>query len=60
LFQIKKTDEQSQGAGNDSGSDYSSNTSPFDHITVYKQILELMKPGESVAKSLQRLGELIT
>jgi hypothetical protein len=63
LFQIKKTDEKSEGAeeaGNDSGSDYSSNASPFDHISVYKQILELMKPGESVAKSLQRLGELIT
>jgi hypothetical protein len=63
LFQIKKTDEQPQGAEgvvNDSGSDYSSNASPFDHVSVYKQMLELMKPGESVAKSLQRLGELIT
>jgi hypothetical protein len=63
LFQIKKTDEQPQGAegdGSDSESDYSDVGSPFDHIAVYKQMLELMKPGESVAKSLRRLGESIT
>lgn len=63
FFQIKKIDGQTKGAeevGNDSGSDYSSYPSPFDHVSVYKQMLELMKPGESVAKSLQRLGELIT
>ncbi|XP_023720861.1 CD2 antigen cytoplasmic tail-binding protein 2 homolog isoform X2 [Cryptotermes secundus] len=56
---IKKIDGQTQGAeevGNDSGSDYSSNASPFDRVSVYKQMLELMKPGESVAKSLRRLG----
>jgi hypothetical protein len=62
FFQIKKTDEKPQGADgveSDNGSDYSNDGSPFDHIAVYKQMLELMKPGESVAKSLRRLGELI-
>jgi hypothetical protein len=61
IFQIKKIDEKPQGAEGDednSDSDYSNDASPFDHIAVYKQILELMKPGESVAKSLRRLGEL--
>jgi len=61
VFQVKKTDEHpegNEGDGNDSESDYSSAASPFDHIAVYKQMLELMKPGESVAKSLRRLGEL--
>jgi len=57
FFQIKKTDEQPHGS--DSESDYSNVTSPFDHIAVYKQMLELMMPGESVAKSLRRLGEFI-
>jgi hypothetical protein len=63
LFQIKKRDGQpleAEGDGSDSGSEYSSNASPFDHVSVYRQMLELMKPGESVAKSIQRLGELIT
>jgi hypothetical protein len=63
LYQIKKSVEQPpevEGDGSDSGSDYLSDASPFDHVPVYKQMLELMKPGESVAKSLQRLGELIT
>ena len=62
IFQIKKTDDKPQGAegdDDDSDSDDSNEASPFDHIAVYKQMLELMKPGESVAKSLRRLGELI-
>lgn len=62
IFQIKKIDGKPQGAEvdeDDSESDYSNEASPFDHIAVYKQMLELMKPGESVAKSLRRLGELI-
>jgi len=62
IFQIKKTDEKPQGAEgdeDDSDSDYSNEASPFDRIAVYKQMLDLMKPGESVAKSLRRLGELI-
>jgi hypothetical protein len=62
LFQIKERHRQIQeakGDESDSESEYSSNASPFDHISVYKQMLELMRPGESVAKSLQRLGELI-
>lgn len=56
---IKKTDEKPEGAEgdkDDSDSDYSNDASPFDRIAVYKQMLELMKPGESVAKSLRRLG----
>jgi hypothetical protein len=57
FFQIKKTDEPPHGS--DSESDYSNVASPFDHIAVYKQMLELMMPGESVAKSLRRLGEFI-
>jgi hypothetical protein len=61
LFQIKKTNNQgAEGGGSDSENDYSNVGSPFDHIAVYKQMLELMKPGESVAKSLRRLGEFIT
>jgi hypothetical protein len=63
LFQIKKRDgepQEAEGDGSDSESDYSSDASPFDHVSVYRQMLELMKPGESVAKSIQRLGELIT
>jgi hypothetical protein len=62
IFQIKKIDGKPQGAEgdeDDSESDYSNEGSPFDHIAVYKQMSELMKPGESVAKSLRRLGELI-
>lgn len=62
ILQIKKTDEKPQraeGDEDDSESDYSNESSPFDHIAVYKQMLELMKPGESVAKSIRRLGELI-
>jgi hypothetical protein len=64
MFQIKKIDGKPQGAegdadDSDSDSEYSIDASPFDRIAVYKQMLELMKPGESVAKSLQRLGELI-
>lgn len=62
LFQIKKTDklpQETEGNGSDSESDYSDVGTPFDHIAVYKQMLELMKPGESVAKSLRRLGEFI-
>jgi CD2 antigen cytoplasmic tail-binding protein 2 len=62
FFKIKKTDEKPEGAEgdkDDSDSDYSNDASPFDRIAVYKQMLELMKPGESVAKSLRRLGELI-
>jgi hypothetical protein len=62
IFQIKKIDgkpERAEGDEDDSESDYSNDASPFDHIAVYKQMLELMMPGESVARSLQRLGELI-
>jgi CD2 antigen cytoplasmic tail-binding protein 2 len=62
ILQIKKTDDKPQGAEgdeDDSESDYSDEASPFDRIAVYKQMLELMKPGESVAKSIRRLGELI-
>ncbi|KAG8236368.1 hypothetical protein J437_LFUL016817 [Ladona fulva] len=35
-----------------------SSSIPFDHITAYKKILEHMKPGETVAQSLRRLGKL--
>lgn len=62
FFQIKKRDDKPQGAEgdeDDSDSDYSNEASPFDRIAIYKQMLELMRPGESVAKSLRRLGELI-
>jgi len=30
--------------------------SQYDEVTCYKQMVELMKPGESVAKALRRLG----
>jgi CD2 antigen cytoplasmic tail-binding protein 2 len=56
---IKKRDDKPQGAEgdeDDSDSDYSNEASPFDRIAIYKQMLELMRPGESVAKSLRRLG----
>ena len=62
ILQIKKIDEKPQraeGDEDDSESDYSNEASPFDRIAVYKQMLELMKPGESVAKSIRRLGKLI-
>lgn len=31
----------------------------FDPIPLYKQILEYLKPGESVSKALCRLGKLL-
>lgn len=31
----------------------------FDPIPLYKQILEYLKPGESVSKALCRLGNLL-
>ncbi|KAL0278198.1 UNVERIFIED_CONTAM: hypothetical protein PYX00_000086 [Menopon gallinae] len=34
----------------------SSTSSPFDQIAAYKQMLELMEEGETVAKALRRLG----
>lgn len=46
----KKDEELKESDGDDSGS------VPFDHISVYKKILEFMKPGETVAQSLRRLG----
>ncbi|KAJ9587542.1 hypothetical protein L9F63_028205 [Diploptera punctata] len=53
MLQIKNRDQNK--TGNDSDSDDDS-TSSFDHIAVYRQMLELMKPGESVAKALRRFG----
>ncbi|XP_067015388.1 CD2 antigen cytoplasmic tail-binding protein 2 homolog isoform X2 [Anabrus simplex] len=50
---IKQRDEDAQ---NEDSDEESSPASPFDHIPVYRQMLELMKPGESVSKSLRRLG----
>lgn len=34
----------------------SESQSPFDQIGVYKQILDFMKPGETISKTLRRLG----
>lgn len=34
----------------------SSTSSPFDQVAAYKQMLELMEEGETVAKALRRLG----
>lgn len=34
----------------------SESRSPFDHIAVYKEILEFLQPGETIAKALRRFG----
>ena len=55
LMQVKGKDQNA--LQNDSDSDEST-SSTFDHVAVYRQMLELMQPGETVAKALRRLGEL--
>jgi hypothetical protein len=57
---VKKTDEKTRGTEGDEDDreiDYSNDISTFDHTAVYKQTLVMS--GESVAKYLQRPGELI-
>ncbi|XP_030751712.1 CD2 antigen cytoplasmic tail-binding protein 2 homolog [Sitophilus oryzae] len=50
-----KYDIEEAGLGAESDSDYETDT-PFDQILVYKQILEFMKPKETINKALKRLG----
>nr|CAD7401125.1 unnamed protein product [Timema cristinae] len=51
LFQIKPVKVTEA----DSDSTESEGT-PFDPVPAYRQMLELMKPGETVAKAIRRLG----
>lgn len=59
FMQIKN--KETDGAGNpyklndDSSSDEES--TPFNKIETYKSILAYMKPGETVATALRRLGK---
>jgi len=52
---MQKNVKSSQGLG-DSDSDDEGDIM-FDPILLYKQILEYLKPGESVSKTLCRLGK---
>ncbi|XP_046386588.1 CD2 antigen cytoplasmic tail-binding protein 2 homolog [Ischnura elegans] len=51
---VKQSSGQSEAVRESDGDDSSS--VPFDHISVYKKMIELMKPGETVAQSLRRHG----
>ncbi|XP_071448768.1 CD2 antigen cytoplasmic tail-binding protein 2 homolog [Hetaerina americana] len=51
---VKQTSKQSESMKESDGDDSSS--VPFDHISVYKKMIEYMKPGETVAQSLRRHG----
>lgn len=57
FFQIKDQNPNQKKLNEDLDASLDSDTSsPFDQVAVYKQILELLKPGETVAKALRRLG----
>lgn len=56
LFQVEDVPNRPQKMDDLDDSLDSSTASPFDHIAVYKQVLEHMEPGETVAKTLRRLG----
>lgn len=56
FFQIKDLSKNyQQNYQNDDSMDSESN-SPFNQLTIYKQILDYMQPGETISKTLRRLG----
>lgn len=55
---VKKESEQSESHGlADSDSEDEGQDIMFDPVQIYKQILEYLKPGETVSKALCRLGK---
>lgn len=49
-------ERDNKGLGDESSSDEDENESQFNLIDNYKRILKHMQPGETIGKSLQRLG----
>lgn len=56
-YKVHKDDEN-KGLGDESSSEEEEMEEKFDLIQNYKEILQHMKPKETIAKSLQRLGKL--
>lgn len=53
---IKRPKKSSESGASTSTSSSSSATRQFDVIDAYRRILELMQPGETIKRTLQRLG----
>lgn len=53
---IKNKDGTENTETNEDSDSDDSMPSPFDHISVYKEILPFLKPGEIIAKAIRRLG----
>lgn len=53
---IDKKNKKKSDSDSDSDAENSDGTKKFDSITSYRRILELMKPRETIKKTLQRLG----
>lgn len=50
---------QEEQAANDSSDDEDDGKNRFDAISTYRAIIEFMEPGETIKRSLQRLGKKI-
>lgn len=54
---IKVNSQSAQDAQTkDDDQSYLTEITPFDHISAYKEVLELLLPGETVLKALKRFG----